>query len=101
MDAGAWGERAELADVVPSHGVPLHVGHSSIRKAVGWARRSGKPAFPSTVCWAGPAGFRVEPTVRRRLSRGASVVALAKFGREFFSSQACWPVGFAFDGVLG
>ncbi len=67
-----------MAGVVPSHGVPLHVGHSSIRKAVGWARRSGKPAFPSTVCWAGPAGFRVEPTVRRRLSRGASVGALAE-----------------------
>jgi hypothetical protein len=29
--------------------VPLHIGHSSIRQVVGWARRSGEWAFPSAL----------------------------------------------------
>ncbi len=37
-------------------------------------------------CWAGPVGFRVEPSVHRRLSRGASTGALA---------ESHWPIGVA------
>jgi hypothetical protein len=39
-------------------------------------------------CWAGPAGFRVEPSVRRRLSRDMSTGALAESHRPI----GVWPL---------
>ena len=52
-----------------------------------WVGRAiGRVGFPFGLgCWAGPAGFRVEPMVRR-LTGNASVGALA---------ESHWPIGVA------
>jgi hypothetical protein len=88
MDAGARGEWAELAGVVPSHGAPLHVGLSSIRKAVGWARRSGESAFPSALV----AGLDLQAFALSRRCAAGSPVAQASGRMSSLTSQSVSPL---------
>jgi hypothetical protein len=78
---GRAGWRCPFAPSAPSHGAL-----DSIRKAVG-GEAIRRVDFPFGLgCWAGPAGFRVGPSVRRRLSRGASAGAHV---------ESHWPIGVA------